>query len=101
MAKYDRRKQRNGAIGDLNGLAEEAGLDKVEYRAGPEAVADLYVRLAAAGQILAAEFHEFCLSASLPPRKLFEASSEPSLHQPFAPFLARQRLLCGFLFRGR
>ena len=38
MAKYDRRKERDGAIGDLNGLAEEAGLDKVEYRAGPEAV---------------------------------------------------------------
>ena len=44
MAKYDRRKERNGAVGDLNGLAEEAGLDKVDYR-----VADLYVRLAAAG----------------------------------------------------
>ena len=38
MAKYDRRKERDGAIGDLSGLAEEAGLDKVEYRAGPEAV---------------------------------------------------------------
>ena len=49
MAKYDRREERDGAVGDLNGLAEEAGLDKVEYSAGPEAVADLYVRLAAAG----------------------------------------------------
>ena len=45
MAKYDRRKERDSAIGDLNGLAEEAGLDKVGYRAGAEAVADRYVRL--------------------------------------------------------
>ena len=45
MAKYDRRKERDNAIGDLNGLAEEAGLDTVGYRAGAEAVADLYVRL--------------------------------------------------------
>ena len=37
MAKYDRRKERDGAIGDLNGLAEEAGLDKVEYHVGPGA----------------------------------------------------------------
>ena len=45
MAKYDRRKERDNAIGDLNGLAEEAGLDKVGYRAGAEAVADRYLRL--------------------------------------------------------
>ena len=29
--------------------------------------------------------HEDCLSTSLRPRRLFEASSEPSLHQPLAP----------------
>ena len=37
MAKYDRRKERDSAIGDLSGLAEEAGLDKVGYRVGAEA----------------------------------------------------------------
>ena len=37
MAKYDRRKERDSAIGDLSGLADEAGLDKVGYRAGAEA----------------------------------------------------------------
>ena len=45
MAKHDRRKERDSAIGDLNGLAEEAGLGTVGYRAGAEAVADLCVRL--------------------------------------------------------
>ena len=45
MAKSDRRKERDSAAQDLNGLAEETGVAKVEYRAGPDAVADLYKRL--------------------------------------------------------
>ena len=41
MAKSDRRKERDSAAQDLNGLAEETGVAKVEYRAGHDAVADL------------------------------------------------------------
>ena len=48
MAKYARRKERDAAVLELNALAEEAGVDKIEYRAGSEAVADLYVRLCSA-----------------------------------------------------
>ena len=32
-AKWDRRKERDSAVLDLNGLATEAGIAKVEYRA--------------------------------------------------------------------
>ena len=49
MAKADRRKARDAAVLEFNGLAEEAGLEKVDYRPGPEAVANLYGRLCAAG----------------------------------------------------
>ena len=49
MAKADRRKARDAAALEFNGLAEEAGLEKVDYRPGPEAVANLYRRLCAAG----------------------------------------------------
>ena len=49
MSKADRRKARDAAVLEFNGLAEEVGLEKAEYRPAPEAVADLYGRLRAAG----------------------------------------------------
>ena len=65
MAKYDRRKERDSAIGDLNGLAEEAGLDKVGYRAGAEAVADRYLRLGRSLSLARARSLSLALARSL------------------------------------